>query len=423
MTTANAPATPSTPRGRTQEDIAPMSHEASQDVVARARQRDERRKTKHRGISYREIVGGRSYYVFWRSKYILAGKTEREALALQSELRSRKAKGERVVVASKRTVREVGEAWYEAERSGWREEYAREQRRYLDREIFEEFGDDRVSAIGPHEVIAHDRKLRARGLSASGAANIQKPLRGLLDHAVLAGDITVSPYRQIPKGKLSSCNARREHHEWTTEEVAAFIAAAYAHDEGRDAGRSYGLQVETMIRLGLRIGEASGLRYSDIDRKAKTIDVRRQFTKRGQVVEYTKTASSRRRIPVTDELLAKLDFRQSLLGLADDDFLFAEEPGGNPPSHSNFRRRAWNLVVAKTGLQLEEGVRLTPHDSRHATASQPADLDLDSDDVAALLGHSSAKVTEAIYVHSFDADRREQRIREAMARAQNGGAS
>ena len=83
---------------------------------------------------------------------MLAGKTLREALALQSDLRSRKAKGERVVVASKRSVRELGEAWFEAERSGWRDGYAGELRRNLDREIFPELGDDRVSAIGPREV-------------------------------------------------------------------------------------------------------------------------------------------------------------------------------------------------------------------------------------------------------------------------------
>jgi hypothetical protein len=72
-----------------------MSHEASQDARARARRRDEHRKTKHRGISYRETASGRSYYVYFRGKYMRAGTTEREGLALQAELRSRKARGER----------------------------------------------------------------------------------------------------------------------------------------------------------------------------------------------------------------------------------------------------------------------------------------------------------------------------------------
>ena len=275
------------------------------------------------------------------------------------------------MLASKRTVRELGDAWHEAEHHRWKEDYANEMRRLLNVEIFPEFGDDTVASIGPKEVIAFDRKLRARGLSESGTANICKPLRGLLDHAVLCGDISVSPYRQVPRGKLSSCNTKRRHHEWTGEQVEDFIRTAYAFDERKDAQRSYGLQVEFMIRTGTRIAEASGVRFSDIDRAAKVIHVRRQFSRRGQVHEYTKTAAGRRRIPVTDELLAKLAFRQSFLGLADSDFLFAEEPGGNPPTHGNFRRPAWNRIVAETGIELDEasGSRRTRRDTRAPRSS------------------------------------------------------
>jgi hypothetical protein len=185
--------------------------------------------SRHRGISYRRLADGtRSYYVYWDRKYLPAGTMLQEALAKQGELRSRKARGERVVAASKRTVREVGNEWHEAEKGRWKKDYAVEMRRCLDREIFPEFGDDRLASIGPREVVAYDRKLRARGLSQSGAANVMKPLRGLLDHAVLCGDISQSPYRQVPKGKLSSCNTRRQHHEWTTEQIDTFIATAYA---------------------------------------------------------------------------------------------------------------------------------------------------------------------------------------------------
>jgi integrase len=411
-----------------------MSQEASQDLRARAGQRDLHRKTGHRGISYRQTAAGRSYFVYdgsqrklGRSPYIRAGKTLKTALELQADIRGRKVRGERIVVSSKRTVREVGEAWFEAERSGWRDDYARELRRNLDKEIYPEFGDDRVSAIGPAEVIAYDRKLRARKvgtrkLSESGAANIMKPLRGLLDHAVLAGDISASPYRQIPKGKLSSCNAKRQHHEWTTDELERFIAKAHELDARPKAQRAYGDQVELMVRLGLRIGEASGLRFSDVDHAAKVVRVRRQFTKRGVAVEFTKTAAGNRRIPVTDELLERLKLRQSFHGLGDDDFVFAEEPGGKPPTHGNFRRRGWNKVVAASGVELDEGVRLTPHDARHATASQLAALGMDEELGAALLGHTSGRVTRGIYTHAFDRDKREARIRELMERAQGGGA-
>jgi integrase len=415
-----------------------MSAASSQDASARARHH----KTRTRGVTFRETAKGRTYFVYddtqrqhGRTPYVRAGKTEREALKLKAELDSRKSRGERVVVASRRSVLEVAEEWFAAEQGRWRIDYRREMRRCLDREVLPEFGDWKIAAIGPQQVIGYDKKLRARGLSESGAANIQKALRGLLDHAVLCEDIAVNPYRQVSRGKISSCNTRRQHHAWTTEQVEHFIATAHAFDERETAKRSYGDQVETMIRLGLRIAEASGLRFSDIEKKTITVKdedgeehevdryflhVRRQFTLRGKVVDYTKTASSRRRVPVRNELVAKLDFRQAFLGLADDDFIFAEVPRGNPPTHSNFRRRAWNPIVQKTGIRLDEGVKITPHSARHATASQLADLDLDSDDVAALLGHSSAKVTEGIYIHAFNKDARDERILAAMEKARNG---
>jgi integrase len=405
-----------------------MSSSASQDLRARAAQRDRHRKTGHPGISYRQTAGGRSYYVYsgaerkrGRSPYVKAGNTLKAALELQAEIRGRQARGERVIVSSKRTVREVAQEWFSAEQSRWRPEYHSEQRRMLDRRILPEFGDHRVASIGPREILAYDSKLRGGGLSASGAANVMKPLRGLLDYAVLCGDVRESPFRQIPRGKLSSCTTRRRHYEWTTEELQRFIATAHAHDERKDARRAYGDQVELMVRLGLRIAEASGLRFIDVDAADRVIHVRRQFTKSGRVVEYTKTAAGRRDIPATDELLERLAQRQAFYGLADTDFVFAETAGGKPPTHNNFRRRAWNKIVEKTGLALDEGVRVTPHDSRHAAASQLAALGLNEEDGAAMLGHSSGRVTRDIYTHAFDKKKREARIRELMERAEDGG--
>ena len=60
---------------------------------------------------------------------------------------------------------------------------------------------------------------------------------------------------------------------------------------------------------------------------------------------------------------------------------------------------------------------MTPHDARHAFASQLASLGLDSGDVAEMLGHTSANITERIYVQAFDRAKREERVRAKMAEA------
>jgi hypothetical protein len=47
-------------------------------------------------------------------------------------------------------------------------------------------------------------------------------------------------------------------------------------------------------------------------------------------------------------------------------------------------------------------------------ASEMADLGLDSSDVAEVMGHTTAGITERIYTHAFNREAREQRIRQAM---------
>lgn len=57
--------------------------------------------------------------------------------------------------------------------------------------------------------------------------------------------------------------------------------------------------------------------------------------------------------------------------------------------------------VLAVPTRLPVGPKVTLHDARHAFASQLADLDLTSGDLAPILGHSTAGITEAIYVHAF----------------------
>jgi integrase len=86
--------------------------------------------------------------------------------------------------------------------------------------------------------------------------------------------------------------------------------------------------------------------------------------------------------------------------------------------HTSFRRRGWHPAVEAAALT--DGPKVTPHDARHAFASEMAYLGLDADDVKEVLGHTTRAITEAIYTHAFNRDKREQRIRQAMGEAMGG---
>lgn len=177
----------------------------------------------------------------------------------------------------------------------------------------------------------------------------------------------------------------------------------------------YGLAIEFKLRSGARLGEVLGARWADLDLTEGVWKISGQWTSDGEHVEYGKTKKALRRVPLSPQMVKKLAARKLSKGAGDDAFVFATATTGNPPSHTNFRRRAWNEAVANAGLT--DGPKVTPHDARHAFASEMADLGLTSGDVAEVMGHTTAGVTERIYTHAFNREAREQRIREAMSAA------
>jgi integrase len=375
--------------------------------------RHTRHQTRHRGLFYRlKADGSRTYYGFVSGKGRVALKSgkEREALAEWNELRGKAARGERIPT-TKLKLAEVGEEHLrEAEKELRR---GVEYRRTFERVIVPVLGHRRITEITAHDLIRLDRSLRASGLSEATVANYLKPLRGTFEYAALEYAVP-NPFLQVPRGRLSSCNRTREHREWTTADVLNLIARGYELDERPDARAQYGLAIETKLRTGARLGELLGMRYGDIDRDQGVWSITAQWTREGELTE-PKTKKSLRRVPLAPELLRKLAARKLRTGSGDEDFVFASRKGGRPISHTNFRRRAWKPAVEAAGLT--DGPKVTPHDARHAFASEMADRSLSSADVAEVMGHTTAGITERIYTHTFNRDAREERVRQAMAAA------
>jgi integrase len=168
------------------------------------------------------------------------------------------------------------------------------------------------------------------------------------------------------------------------------------------------------LSLGLRRGEALGLRWQDIDFEARTLRVNHSLARiNGELVlSEVKTKQSRRALDLPDMLAAKLrDHRKRQLEekiklgdkWVETGFVFTTSLG-TPIDPRNVKRHL-DSVLEKAKLQ-----HFRVHDLRHFCASlllaQAVPLKVVSD----ILGHSQISITADLYPHVLPAVRRASHI-------------
>jgi site-specific recombinase XerD len=247
-------------------------------------------------------------------------------------------------------------------------------------------------------------------------------VRGLVTHAVAAGRASahlvsllyeVADDRDLPeqaRGEDSGMSWRlRARHRLREEERPVRRASdeeILALLRGCRSARDR-LMVLLMARAGLRRGELCGLRRSDVhlllDSRALGCEVQRAHL---HVIRRDNPngawAKSRRQRPVPLDFLLVQAFdayefeRLSVARAAGSDFVLVNlfrEPIGAPMPPD-----AVNELVTAAGRRAGLERRVTPHQLRHAMASNLADAGATMDEVAEVIGHASVSSTQ-IYVH------------------------
>ncbi|QMU73228.1 tyrosine-type recombinase/integrase [Streptacidiphilus sp. P02-A3a] len=276
---------------------------------------------------------------------------------------------------------------------------------------------------------------QAAGLSLSGATvrRIHATLSSALSAACRAGLLDRNPARQLdlpkapPPRPVVWTDAQVEHWQqtgtrpavavWTASDTARFLSAIRHH-------RLYALYHLYTLR-GLRRGESLGLRWSDIDLDARTLNIRCQLQKHpGGVFEDcpTKTASSARQVALdhhTAHVLAAHRRRQlderSTAGehWTDTGYAFTDQRGlPLAPDH-----------VGHTFQQLIRTHDLPPirlHDLRHIAATLAVNAGVQMKVVQHQVGHDSMTTTADTYTSVLPETARQ--AAEATARLLNNAA-
>jgi integrase len=247
-----------------------------------------------------------------------------------------------------------------------------------------------------------------RLLSKETIRNIVAALRAAFSEAVETNLVVINPAVRLGKFYKEAADFREEIDLFTADDVSALLQTTREH-----YGFANYVLLLTLFHCGLRAGEASGLYWSDLDTKNKTLLVRRQFTrgKKGKPKTWKKRVVDVSTV-LSSELQALKRQRQAEY-LAEGkneipDLIFLS-PGqiewkdGKPTDRrtdrghvdmDNFRNRVFWKACDKAKIR-----RRRVHDTRHTFASLLLTNGESLKYVSSQLGHSSIRMTADVYGH------------------------
>ena len=251
------------------------------------------------------------------------------------------------------------------------------------------FGENDISKITRLQVKEFLMKKYRDGYTQSTVTHIKNVFGGIFGIAIDDEVITVNPAHNLGRlygkkrlGEKSNINF------FSKEELSLLLKTFQEH-----YSRYYPMAL-TLARTGMRLGEAIGLQWSDIDFDNRLVTVQRNLTK-GKL-ETPKSGKFRQvdmSIQLSETLWRLKREREREMGNKMPKWIFLSE-SGNPVNETHWRRRFFNPA-----LELAELKRIRTHDLRHTFASLLLQDGVSMVYVKEQLGHSSIKVTVDIYGH------------------------
>lgn len=290
-----------------------------------------------------------------------------------------------------RTVKQIADEWIEKREKELSDSSLKPYNNAL-KHLNEAIGSMSVKDVKPIHLDRLLLKLKDQG-NRQGTVKIQKSvIRQVFRYAVIQGDIDVSPAAELELPR------NLDHHERGSippEKIKAVL-------QYRGEGYLLGL---FLLLTGCRVGEVLGLKYEDIDRKGKTISIRRKVsyaTGNPAIEDHLKTEAGERTVPLLSPLEEAIP--RGHLGL-----IFHEDGGG--PLRRQTYQRMFRALCDGVGLVEFETVKrgkaeiqvprypYTAHWFRHTYATICYDAGLDPKSTASIMGHANERITVELYTH------------------------
>jgi integrase len=175
---------------------------------------------------------------------------------------------------------------------------------------------------------------------------------------------------------------------------------------------------------GLRISEALGLKWNDLDYERKTIHLRRAWVG-NDLIDHLKTDGSAAPVPLGELLADALRaWHQQTLYAKPEDWIFPSTKlkGKTPLSASIMAADKIRPAALKVGVRLEPGQRFGFHNFRHSLATFLVRRGKDVKAIQGLLRHAKVTTTLDLYSQSIDAAKLEAQEDIALAITSSVGA-
>jgi integrase len=329
----------------------------------------------------------------------VSGHTLEEAEKKLVQLRMLYQQG-RLPAKSKLTVRDYFKQWLRDHVDGKKaprtcENYALNVER-LDPHI----GGVHLDALKPAHITAAYRALEERGLAPRSIQQAHRVLRAAMRQAVRSELL----YRDPTFGVTPPRAPHREERVFTRDEVQRLFQAT-------KGTRWYPLWV-LLATTGMRLGEALGLQWRDLDLESDSVIIRRDVERlkgKGMVYGDVKTPASRRQLwlvpgAVTALRALRAQTKESclLIGMPWDDRMpVLATPDGKLVELGSVNK-AFRSALQRAGL-----TPARPHDLRHTVSSYIQSQGRSEREAQEVLGHESELTTKRIYTHVMPDRRRD----------------
>lgn len=264
-------------------------------------------------------------------------------------------------------------------------------RTHVEKNIIPEIGGIRLTALKPDHVRRMIASWDKRGVGTRSQQNARNALSTAINDAMKLEYVhrnvvrLVDPPKHVPK----------QRHVWTAEQARIFITAIEKH-------RYYGLFL-VLFCFGLRRGEATGLRWGDVDFAHNLIQIRQAVYYVGHIqkVGELKTPESRRILAMPSIVREALLDEYARRGNPDKNEFLYLTTRGNPVDGRTFIQLFYKIT------DFLELPRITLHEIRHTVATLLFERNVPAKTAQGILGHKSIVTTLQVYTHSTSEQRAE----------------